>query len=433
MEIHCLAARGDVAGVREEIAKGVAVDARSDVSCRLTDLLTMGTPLMVAASSRRAGVDMLRFLVDSGADVNALSQADEFIRKHVQGTEDSPLMLAAGAGSEAKVRYLLAAGADPGFRNSGGYTPLLCVAIGAAGETASLDVIGILMGAGADANALSVYGESVLKGASHRGRFDIVRFLLERGARPDSLAWTSLMVAIAGGTVDQVAAEIRQGADLTATETHWKRTPWLLACHTGEVPKADILLRAGADLGDRARLGRTALMLAVIQDNVGMLKWLLDHGADTGECDDSGTTPLMEAARNGSVECVRALLCAGADARALNKYEDSAICHARTAPIAQLLVDAGCDIDHIHGMGYTLLWHAVERRDPAMVRTLLAMGAEPAAISAGDTAVHRAVQLDELESAEALLSAGANVNAQDVDGWTPLFGVVSVRMTSLLL
>jgi ankyrin repeat protein len=307
------------------------------------------------------------------------------------------------------------------------------VAIGAAGETASLDVIGILMGAGADANALSVYGESVLKGASHRGRFDIVRFLLERGARPDSLAWTSLMVAIAGGTVDQVAAEIRQGADLTATETHWKRTPWLLACHTGEVPKADILLRAGADLGDRAHLGRTALMLAVIQDNVGMLKWLLDHGADTGECDDSGTTPLMEAARNGSVECVRALLCAGADPCALDKYGESAICHARTAPIAQLLVDAGCDIDHIHGMGYTLLWHAVERRDPAMVRALLAMGAEPVAISTGDTALHRAVQLDELESAEALLSAGANVNAQDIDGWTPLFGVASVAMASLLL
>ena len=43
----------------------------------------------------------------------------------------------------------------------------------------------------------------------------------------------------------------------------------------------------------------------------------------------------------------------------------------------------------------------------------------------GETALHAAVRDDSREAVNLLLSAGANPNQQDVDGWTPLFGALS--------
>ena len=65
MQLHTLAAAADISGVRRLLAEGAAVD--------IPDPINGLTPLMVAVESTKAEVDMLRMLIDNGANVNAVS------------------------------------------------------------------------------------------------------------------------------------------------------------------------------------------------------------------------------------------------------------------------------------------------------------------------------------------------------------------------
>lgn len=63
---------------------------------------------------------------------------------------------------------------------------------------------------------------------------------------------------------------------------------------------------------------------------------------------------------------------------------------------------------------------------------LLAAGANPDATRTGDTALHAATYQDELSIMRELLQRGADANARDFDGWTPLFYAQSVEAVRLL-
>ena len=67
------------------------------------------------------------------------------------------------------------------------------------------------------------------------------------------------------------------------------------------------------------------------------------------------------------------------------------------------------------------------------VKWLLANGAAPNTTSTGGTAVFNAVTEDNLEMVTLLVNSGANINAQDCDGWTPLCRTNSLTMAQLLL
>ena len=98
MLIHDYAADGIVQGVAEELARGVDIEARD----RRHDY----TPLMHAVTSARAGPEMVRFLMEGGANPNAVRAAGEFQSlEHV-------LSLAVKAGNRAKIALLLDGGAD---------------------------------------------------------------------------------------------------------------------------------------------------------------------------------------------------------------------------------------------------------------------------------------------------------------------------------
>ncbi len=410
MQIHSAVYRGDTGEVLSRLRAGADVEA----------VRSGHTPLMRAVVSRNAGVGMLELLLAHGADVNAVSS---------NGLEETPLRLAAKSGGSDKVRFLLRAGARPGFTTSQGYNALIAAAHSFRAD--QMDVIKLLLEAGTDPNSITTYHESAVGVCSLFGRFEAVRLLLDAGARPDPLRWTPLMRAIALGSVEDVAKHLAAGGDLEARD-RYHRTPWLLCIQAGEVRKAELLRDAGARTDDHGLCGRPALLFAAGEDHVELLEWLISHGSDVNISDDYAHTPLMEAAERGAAGCIAALIRAGADVHAADHVQSQAINRAANAAVAGLLVGAGADPDHVDGTGYSLLHRAAEDGDEALTRALLEMGASPDPAEWGQP-LHKAVAMDEPGVARLLLQAGADPNARDGDGWTPLMFARSAPVVRELL
>ena len=147
---------GDLAQVREWLEAGLDPNALAD---------RIGTGLMVAAW--RGDIPMMELLVARGADVNFANALGE-----------RALMHAAWRGQTAAVKWLLARGA----RVNG--EPMHWSALHYAVFAGHGEIAELLLQSGADINARSTNGSSVLMMAVYEGHEALARRLLARGADP---------------------------------------------------------------------------------------------------------------------------------------------------------------------------------------------------------------------------------------------------------
>jgi ankyrin repeat protein len=142
-------------------------------------------------------LDLAKLALDRGADPNARITGKIPTRCangcYSAGAEGAtPLWRAVRGNDVAAVTLLLSAGADPRLTASDGSTPLM-VAAGQAWrdehslgtERESIDAITLLLATGLDVNETNSAGQTALHGAAGRGAADVVRFLVDRGARLD--------------------------------------------------------------------------------------------------------------------------------------------------------------------------------------------------------------------------------------------------------
>ncbi|KDQ07851.1 hypothetical protein BOTBODRAFT_82704, partial [Botryobasidium botryosum FD-172 SS1] len=154
---------------------------------------------------------------------------------------------------------------------------------------------------------------------------------------------------------------------------------------------------------------------------------LLQSGADANIQDYHGYTPLHIAARCGSTPNVKALLQSGANPHIHDDGGRTAL-HAATqkedcVDTVSVLLDAGADVNaKDHSSGRTPLHYASQRCLPSVTQLLLKFGANPDARDwIYHTALHGAMQrADCAQTIPALLEAGADADARDKGGKTPL-------------
>jgi len=118
------------------------------------------------------------------------------------------------------------------------------------------------------------------------------------------------------GNRDAVKALLKQAADVNAaqgdgmTALHW-------AAMKNDADLAQTLLYAGANVRATTRIGSyTPLLLAAKNGGAAVMAPLLKAGADVNAATSNGTTPLMFAAASGSADAVNALVAGGADVNA---------------------------------------------------------------------------------------------------------------------
>ncbi|OLQ11910.1 Phthiocerol synthesis polyketide synthase type I PpsA [Symbiodinium microadriaticum] len=173
-----------------------------------------------------------------------------------------------------------------------------------------VEVVGLLLEAGADKDGTDIDRTTGLQHASGRGHTEVVRLLLQAGADKDLAdcqGRTALMYASQRGHAECARLLLKAKADKDlADKDGW--TALICACSQGTEESVALLLRAGAqkDLADH--LERTALIHTASRGHVEITRLLLNAGANTGLADVDRTTGLVHASVQGYATVVRLLL-----------------------------------------------------------------------------------------------------------------------------
>jgi ankyrin repeat protein len=178
-----------------------------------------------------------------------------------------------------------------------------------------------------------------------------------------------------------------------------------------------MLIEAGADVNARDNTGETPLMYVVDAEAA---KELVEAGANINARDNDGQTPLIHAVRGWKSEAIRSL-------NAADELGPWGVIVAENWQLdtVKFLLQAGAETNAADHAGKTALMHA---RDTEVVKALLASGADAnAKDNSGRTAL---LDAGNIESMKALIAAGADVNARDNEGRTSLMHGLSVYRPS---
>ncbi len=453
-------------------------------------------PLSVAA--RTGNIEIAELLLSRGAQIGTeLTEAAQ--------TEDNPM-----------VAWLLKQGADPNACDSYNNSPASFAA-----QNNALNNVRLLVEAGAKFNqsmsggsGLSPLHSAVINESSrdnealvtllaeHTDAPDVLLFSLERAVSQAHLTNTRILVEACqrvgidmNGDYSYLFAALAKGVSNFTHERADEAQRNTRATNSVEVAQFlwDSGLRLIPSQVDKA------LRYAIGRNNNALTFWLLELDAPEPE----GHSLLHTAAAFGRLEITRALLEKGANVNAVKESDgytplmslvhqgqtsallkaggslEGSILLARVeendAVVAQLLIDAGADVNARSATGKPVLLLAAYDASPRIVEMLLKAGADvESPVSSGGTVLSLLVRnnrrqdrwqkdekrekqfsspfrvsmiyerqpIDELLTrwdetiVQLLLDAGANVNTRNNQGWTPLHRAMiyaTPRMVEMLL
>jgi uncharacterized protein len=233
--------------------------------------------------------------------------------------------------------------------------------------------------------------------------------------------------------------------------------PLIDAARKGDVATVRTLVKDRVDVNATEVDGSSALLWAVYRSDTDMVKALLAARAQVNVTNRYGMTPLLQACRIGNADIVAALIKAGADTKAAVRLGETplmAAAGAGNATIVNLLVGAGADVNAREPeQDQTALMWAVDEGHLPVVKQLLAAGADPNAAAkantlrddllreggrqmvswsrGGLTPLMFAARDGHVDVAQALVEAGARLDAATPDGLTPMLLAVINDWTDL--
>ncbi|XP_065910855.1 uncharacterized protein [Dysidea avara] len=272
-------------------------------------------------------------------------------------------------------------------------------------------------------------GRTPLMMAARNNHPEIVKMLVDKGTdlnARDKDGRSALNIALCEGNEESAGALITAGADIKITDNDGN-TMLMCAARGGCTEVASDLLNTGSiDINAVNKYGRSALNIAIRDENEELAGALITAGTDIKITDNDGNTMLMCAARGGCTEVASDLLNTGSiDINAVNKYGQSALSIAlcwRNEELAGALITAGADIKMTSNDGDTMLMCAAHGGCTGVASDLLNTGSIDinAVNKYGRSALNIAIRDGNEELAGALITAGTDIKITDNDGNTML-------------
>ncbi|MEO6182335.1 MAG: ankyrin repeat domain-containing protein [Verrucomicrobiota bacterium] len=421
MQLHTAAARGDINGMTFALEKGAEIDAPDSIGRSALVFALERARAFSHWRGQKVTLKAVEFLIDSGANLEACDSLGDTALHHAAKIPDP-----------AFLNLLLLHGANPKHVTPSVYSTLLNACYQPQ-SSAKIAIIEILHSAGLNLNTASQHGEFPLGVCLRFGDLVALQRLIQLGADPTPLHWSDTDHAVVFGTLSELERLSPSNETINSKNQRFELSPWLLASIRGDFRILQWLAERGADLKQTGRRGISPLHFAAEFGRLEALSSLLDFGIDANICNDFGDSPLHYASTWNHRSIAHKLIRAHADVNRKNHVGSQPIHEANSVEMIQLLVEGGADVNAIDGCGEWPLKSAAENNDVKLIKWLLDHGADVDLTSTGETALHTAVSSDARESMEVLLQNGANPNAPDVDGWTPLCGAESCEAIHALL
>jgi len=328
---------------------GKSRDSQADTTFIASTSITVGlTPLHFATLNGK--VRMTKFLLEHGADPNALSEHGETplhlaLRARILGhkfEDDWDQVDWRTTYSQKEILNVLMA--DPRTSltavDTDGESCLHCVCYG---EPESAIVVQRLLSRGADPCSVNSSQYSPLRLAIQAGDHESVRTLLSMGAN--------------------VAPTYRNSIKVLHDAAHVRNHDVIVALLESEQAKADMLITS------KDKNGRNVLhhMFLVEWHEVKTVQWLLDHGAGGSEPDNFGVSPLAQYLKSSlplHADICRSLL-STKEAASVVGHEGQTLGHFSATrfnfevPILNVLKEGGVDLTERDYRGRTILHYAV--------------------------------------------------------------------------
>jgi ankyrin repeat protein len=271
---------------------------------------------------------------------------------------------------------------------------------------------------------------SALLGATAGGKFNIMRRLLALGADPGRANPDGsglLLLALRSGSPECIHLAFE--ADPLPARSNAHGIDALMAAAQG-APAAIIhrLIALGLDPRKADQRGQSALHFACISSATNACRALLDAGALVDARDQTGMTPFMLAISRNNHETLDLLVSRGADINAANRHGDSSLhllMRRKASHGVEFLIAHGAATEIRNHDGSTALGNACQHGWAHHIAALCAAGADFSSPGPhGQSGFHLIIKsspfFQAAESGIALALAGADPNARDEQGFSPL-------------
>ncbi len=357
---------------------------RTSVIALCAALLTAVMPVQAQQEQAPAPSPLLELMqkYTSSDLTNHIKEGFDVNMKDPEG--NTPLLLAAVAQRSDLMYVLLENGADPNYVKDPGIT-----ALGIACMYDDWAMIDLLITHGANANYSAPNGESTLSMACAQGAVNAVQMLLTAKAETDTRdanGVTPLLHSIMHNTENTISI-------------------------------ARMILEKGGNPNLGMPNGFTPLMGAVQMNDLDVALLLLEHGADVNaRQQNNGPSALSVAVALGHEEMVALLLANKADINVGVNAHTSLIAYAcmlARADVMEHLIQYGAPVDTRDSRSNVTPLHVTATGNALIKDSLKLMGA-------GKLIPQHEKFMDAAEACNVLISNGADVNAKDADGTTPV-------------
>jgi ankyrin repeat protein len=257
--------------------------------------------------------------------LNACKPKEEVAREKLERMgykyNERPFLRSVKDDDIAAVKLFLDSGMSPNAKDYFEYT-----ALAHAANLGHAEIVKMLLGAGADANAKTkYYGRTPIILAALNDHLDVVKILLNSGADVNYIGTdgvNALIFAVDGDNLQIAGALLDAGADVNRRVFNDTTTPLLRAVGKGNTEMVKLLIKAGADVNARDKTKRlharykmetTPLMLASSKGQIEIVKALIEAGAEVNAKNASGSTALSIANGKGNKEIAELLIQRGAE------------------------------------------------------------------------------------------------------------------------
>jgi ankyrin repeat protein len=395
--------RGDVSGVRQLLSQGAdpnwRLAAESDHGLFFADV----TALMVAVATPKSNVEIVKLLLENGGDLFALS-----------AVEVTPTWYASGGGTDFPRGQAERDALEPGHPDYGW-------------GGGDVEILKLLLDSGGDPNESAPNGRTCVYEASAIGDPQRLALLIERGANVEPIFPASSHPDSLGSPFSNIFGhDVEPGYLKYLSSSRHQGVPLFAAAGSGNLDCVKLIVEAGFP-ADFELNGTNALTEA---QGLEVVEYLYLNGVSLGQ-NDFGFDILDRAIDDNDLSVIR-FLAERADRTTIQRKLIVASGVRMNPDAVRVLLELGADANE-SSPGYgSPLHYACWQGDgdngrptevvAETINVLIDAGADPNLLANGSRPLHEAAFGDwgSPTAVRILLSRGAEVDATDDDGRTPL-------------